>query len=232
MDYRFAVIGMGRFGTKIAKTLSQRGAEVIAIDNDESKVDVLRDDVAYAITLDSTDVKALESVNIPDMDAVVVAIGENFEALLLTVTLLMDLEVKRIIARAGNRQQHMILEKMGVTEILSPEDEVGIIVAERLIHPSVMTFLSLPDDYEIAEIKPPKGIWNKTVGEIQMQEKYELNLITIKREYEVMNQAGEPTKEAHIFGIPKENTIIYDTDTIIILGKENDIERFIEINAR
>jgi trk system potassium uptake protein TrkA len=119
---------------------------------------------------------------------------------------------------------------MGIKEILSPEDEVGIIVAERLIHPSVMTFLQLPDDYEIAEIKPPRGIWNKTVGEIKMQVKYELNLITIKREYEMTNEFGEPTKEVHIFGIPKENTIIYDSDTIIVLGKEKDIERFIEIN--
>ena len=221
MNYRFAVIGMGRFGTKIAKTLSQRGAEVIAIDSEESRVDVLRDDVAYAITMDSTDVKALEAVNI----------GENFEALLLTVAHLMDMNVKRIIARAGNRQQNMILQKMGIKEILSPEDEVGIIVAERLIHPSVMTFLQLPDEYEIAEIKPPKGIWNKTVGDIQMQVKYELNLITIKREYEVMSENGQPVKEAHIFGIPKDNTIIYDTDTIIVLGKEQDVERFIEINS-
>jgi trk system potassium uptake protein len=231
MNYRFAVIGMGRFGTKIALTLSQRGAEVIAIDSEESKVDPLRDDVAYAITMDSTDVKSLESVNIPEMDAVVVAIGENFEALLLTVAHLMDLNVKRIIARAGNRQQRMILEKMGIKEILSPEDEVGIIVAERLIHPSVMTFLQLPDEYEIAEIRPPKGIWNRAVGDIHMQEKYELNLITIKREYEVMDHNNQPVKEAHIFGIPKDNTVIYDTDTVIILGKERDIERFIEINS-
>lgn len=231
MNYRFAVIGLGRFGTKIAKTLSERGAEVIAIDSEESKVDVLRDEVAYAITMDSTDVKALEAVNIAEMDAVVVAIGENFEALLLTLAHLMDLKVKRIIARAGNRQQRMIIEKMGITEILSPEDEVGIIVAERLIHPNVMTFLQLPDDYEIAEIRPPAGIWNKTVGDIKMQSRYELNLITIKREYEVINDKGEPTTEAHIFGIPKENTIIYDTDTIIVLGKEKDIERFIEINS-
>ena len=231
MNYRFAVVGLGRFGTKIAKTLSERGAEVIAIDSDENKVDVLRDEVAYAITMDSTDVKALEAVNVAEMDAVVVAIGENFEALLLTVAHLMDLKVKRIIARAGNKQQRMIIEKMGITEILSPEDEVGIIVAERLIHPNVMTFLQLPDDYEIAEIRPPAGIWNRTVGDIKMQTRYELNLITIKREYEVINEKGEPTTEAHIFGIPKENTIIYDTDTIIVLGKEKDIERFIEINS-
>src|SRR5688572_22212713 len=127
MNFKFAVIGLGRFGTKIALTLSHRGAEVLAIDNDEMKVDNLRDDVAYAVTMDSTDVKALQSQRIQDVDAVVVAIGENFEALLLTTAHLQDMNVKRVIARAATPQQRMILEKMGVSEILSPEDEVGII---------------------------------------------------------------------------------------------------------
>lgn len=229
MNFRFSVIGLGRFGTKIARTLSQRGAEVLAIDFDENKTDNLRDDVAYAVTMDSTDIKALQSQRIQDMDAVVVAIGENFEALLLTTAHLLDMKVKRVIARAATPQQRMILEKMGVTEILSPEDEVGILVAERLLHPSVMTFLQLPDGYEIAEIVPPKGVWNKTVGDIQLREIYNLNLITLKREYE-LEKGGELFKEKHILGVPKSDTTIYETDTLILLGQEVDIERFIEVN--
>ncbi len=229
MDYRFAVIGLGRFGSRIARSLSDRGAEVIAIDAEESKVDELRDDVAYAVTMDSTDKKALESQRIQDMDAVVVAIGENFEALLLTVVHLLDMQVSRIIARASNKHQRSILEKMGVKEILSPEDEVGIIVAERLLHPSVVTFLQLPDEYEIAEIAPPKGVWNKTVSELKLRETYNLNLITIKRAFETEKNGGLES-EYHILGVPKGDTIIYDSDTIIILGTANDIQRFIEVN--
>jgi trk system potassium uptake protein TrkA len=230
MNYKFAVIGLGRFGTKIALTLSQRGAEVLAIDNDESKVDNLRDDVAFAVTLDSTEIKALLSQRIMDMDAVVVAIGENFEALLLTTSHLLDMNVKRIIARAATPQQRMILEKMGVSEILSPEDEVGIIVAERLLHPSVMTFLQLPDGYEIAEIKPPKGIWNRRVGSVELSAVYNLNLITLKREFE-MEVGGKIVKEKHILGVPKPDMVIYETDTLILLGQEKDLDRFIEVNA-
>ncbi len=229
MNYKFAVIGLGRFGTKIARTLSQRGAEVLAIDFDELKTDNLRDDVAYAVTMDSTDVKALQSQRIQDMDAIVVAIGENFEALLLTAAHLLDMKVKRIICRASTSQQRMILEKMGIEEILSPEDEVGILVAERLLHPSVMTFLQLPDGYEIAEIVPPKGVWDKSVGEIQLREIYNLNLITLKREYE-LEKGGEVISEKHILGVPKSDTIIYENDTLILLGREEDIERFIEVN--
>jgi trk system potassium uptake protein TrkA len=229
MNFKFAVIGLGRFGTKIALTLSHRGAEVLAIDNDENKVDNLRDDVAYAVTMDSTDAKALMSQRIQDVDAAVVAIGENFEALLLTTAHLQDMNVKRVIARAATPQQRMILEKMGVTEILSPEDEVGMIVAERLLHPSVMTFLQLPDGYEIAEIVPPKAIWNRSVGEIQLREVYNLNLITLKREYE-LEKGGVMVNEKHILGVPKSDTVIYETDTLIVLGQEMDIERFIEVN--
>jgi len=229
MNYRFAVIGLGRFGTKIARTLSQRGAEVLAVDFDELKTDNLRDDVAYAVTMDSTDMKALQSQRIQDMDAIVVAIGENFEALLLTAAHLLDMKVKRIICRASTPQQRMILEKMGINEILSPEDEVGILVAERLLHPSVMTFLQLPDGYEIAEIVPPKGVWDKSVGDIQLREIYNLNLITLKREYE-LEKGGEMISEKHILGVPKSDTIIYENDTLILLGREEDIERFIEVN--
>src|SRR5690606_33835887 len=225
MNFKFAVIGLGRFGTKIAHTLSQRGAEVQAIDNDENKTDNLRDEVAYAVTMDSTDIKALNSQRVKDMDAVVVAIGENFEALLLTTAHLLDMKVKRVIARAATPQQRMILEKMGVSEILSPEDEVGILVAERLLHPSVMTFLQLPDGYEIAEIVPPEGVWNKSVGELQLRERYNLNLITLKREYQLQKN-GEVILEKHILGVPKSDTMIYENDTLIILGQEVDIERF------
>lgn len=230
MNYRFAVIGLGRFGSRIARTLSNRGADVMAIDNDEAHVDSLRDDVATPIVMDSTDLKALKSQRLDTMDAVVVAIGENFEALLLTVTHLMDLNIKRIIARASSDHQRKILDKLGVLEILSPEDEVGTLVAERLVHPSIQTFLQLSDDYEISEIKPPRRIINLNVSEISFREKYELSLISLKRDFEVEID-GQQVFEKHLLGVPKHNTIIYESDTIIIFGKSGDIERFIEVNS-
>ena len=165
-ENKFAVIGMGRFGTAIAQTLSQRGAEVLAIDNREEKIEDVKDDVSCAVTLDSTELKALKSQNIQDMDAVVVAIGENFEALLLTTVLLMELNVKRIIARANGKHQRMILEKLGIREILSPENEVGTAGAERLLNPNIITSLQLPDGYEIVEIKTPKELGNRSLSEI------------------------------------------------------------------
>lgn len=226
---KFAVIGLGRFGGKIARQLARRGAEVVAIDEVEDKVEALKEDVALAITLDSTEIKALKSFKVEEMDAVVVAIGENFEALILTVVNLLELKVKRIIARAGSPHQKLILEKLGINETLSPEEEVGILVAERLIHPSVKTFLQLPDGFEIAEISAPPGIINQTIEKIEFDVRYNLTLITVKRLYEV-DKKGKVEFERHLLGVVQNSTIIYEHDEIIIMGKEIDIERFIELN--
>lgn len=229
MTNKFAVIGLGQFGTSIARTLAERGAEVLAIDVDEDKVENLKDEVAYAVALDATDLKALTSQNVQDVDAVVVAIGKNFEGLLLTVVLLLELNVKRIIARAASKQQRMILEKMGVQEILSPEDEVGKTVAEMLLHPNMKSFLSLPDDYQIVEIKTPKRVANQSISKVGIREKYNLNLITIRRMYDE-EIAGEVRQVEHIIGVPRADTILYESDVIIILGKTQDVDKFVEIN--
>ena len=226
---KYAVVGLGIFGNSIARTLAQRGAEVLAIDWDEDKVEAIKDEVAYAVAMDSTDMKALIAQNIQDMDAVVVAIGENFEALLITTTILLELNIKRIIARAANKQQRMILEKIGVHEILSPEGEVGKTVAERLLHPNIKTFLSLPDDYEIVEINTPKGIANRSIQNIKLREKYNLNLITIRRKFEeVIN--GKNMLVEHIIGVPKADTVIFPSDILILIGKTQDVKKFVAVN--
>lgn len=229
MTNRFAVIGLGQFGESIARTLSDSGAEVLAIDIDLDKVEAIKDDVAYAVALDSTDVKALKAQNIQDMDAVVVAIGENFEGLLLTTVLLLELEVERIIARAANSQQRMILEKMGIEEILSPEETVGKTVAEMLLHPNMKSFLPLPDDYEIVEINTPSRVVDQTISEIGLREKYNLNLITVKRLYDEKVE-GQLQQVEHIIGVPRADTFLKETDIMIILGKSKDVNKFIEVN--
>jgi trk system potassium uptake protein TrkA len=226
---KFSVIGMGKYGRSIAQILSDRGAEVIAIDNREEYIEEVEDIVALAVTMDATDGKALESQNIHESDAVVVAIGANFEALLLCCVQLKELGVKRIIARSNDENQKKILQKIGIEEILEPEKEIGVLVAEQLINPSIVSFLQLPDDYEVAEIKPPKDIELRTVEEIGLRSKYRLNLITIKRCFEEDNGDSVEVVQ-HILGVPTSNTIIQGTDTLIVFGTSRDIKRFIEIN--
>ena len=228
-ENRFAVIGLGKFGRAIAKKLAEKGAEVIGIDHNESNVDKIQEDIAHCVCMDATDKKALLAQNITDVDGIVVAIGENFEALLLCTVYLQELKAKRIIARANDDHQRRILEKIGVEEIFSPEDEVGIVMAEKLMHPSVVSILQLPEDYEIAEIKAPRGIQKRSLGDIRLRDKYKLNLVTIEREVE-KTVKGEKITDQHIIGIPTPETVIEDTDTIVLFGTTKDIARFIEIN--
>lgn len=227
---KFSVIGMGKYGKAIAHILSDRGAEVIAIDNREELVEEVEEFVALAVTMDATDGKALESQNIHECDAVVVAIGANFEALLLCCFQLKELGVKRIIARSNDENQKSILQKMGIEEILEPEKEIGVFVAEQLINPNIVSFLQLPDDYEVAEIKPPKDIAERSVEEVGLRNKYRLNLITIKRCFE--EDKGDSIEVVqHILGVPTSDTVIKPTDTLIVFGTSRDIKRFIEINS-
>lgn len=228
-DKKFAVIGLGEFGMAIAKTLARRGVEVLAIDRDEQIIEQIADSVANAVALDSTDRKALLSVDIQDFDAVVVAIGEDFEQLLLTTTQLMDMGVKRIMARARGRNQQLILQKIGVEEVLLPEDEVGANVAEKLINPSIVSYLDLPDEYCIMEVNCPPGIAGRSLAEVDMRKRYQINLLTIKIPLENKSENNEERKHV-IMGIPGGDTQLEADQTLVIFGKRDNVERFIQIN--
>lgn len=228
---KFAVIGAGRYGREISLKLATQGAEVYTFDVSEEKIEDIKDAVAMAVTLDATDKKALEANRINEMDAAIIAIGEDFEATVLTALNLIDLEVSRVIARASGENQVRILEKIGITEVLSPESEVAGVIVERLINPSITAFLRLPDEYEIAEIKCPRGIANRSLEDIGLRNKYGLTLITVKRSYEMKEAAdGEIEMEEHIMGVVKSETVVYESDTLVVFGTMNNVKRFIEIN--
>ena len=230
MNYsKFAVIGVGRYGSTIARRLAEKGAQVFAFDPNEEKIENIKDEVAFAVTMDATDIRALRMQNLQEVDAAVVAIGENFEATVLTCVHLLDLGVKRVIARASGDHQRLILEKIGVSEILTPENEVAYVVREKLLNPNIVNFLQLPGDHEIAEIIAPKGTVGRSIDEIGFRNRYEMTLITIKREYEITKN-GEECTEQHIIGVPKSETIIKEKDTLVVFGAAKSVERFIEIN--
>lgn len=227
---KIAVIGVGRYGSAIARKLAEKGAEVYAFDTDPEKLDEIKDEVALAVEIDATDKKVLMSQKIDQMDAAIVAIGENFEATVLTSLNLLDFNIPRVIARASGDNQYRILEKIGVQEILLPEMEVASNMSERLVNPNITAFLQLPDDYEIAEIKTPKGVAERTIGDVGLDKKYNLTLITLKRAYE-MEKDGKMTKVEHIIGVPRQEQVIYESDTLVVFGMRKDVQKFIEINA-
>lgn len=226
---KFAVIGIGNFGRAIALSLSRKGAEVMVIDTNYERIDQISDEVSYAVTLDATDKRALLSQDILIFDVVIIAIGSNFEQRLLCAAVLMDLGIKRIVCRALGHNQRMILEKMGITEILSPEDEAGKTLARRLLNPNMISYLDLSDDYCVMEVLAPKLICGLTLGKIDLRDKYKLSLITIKRDF-TEQKSGKDVHEQHVIGVPDTKTIIQEKDTLVLFGKNRDIEKFVEIN--
>lgn len=230
MRSKYVVIGLGQFGSAIARALSQKGAEVLAIDIDQDNVEAIADEVAVAVQMDATDRKALLAHNIQSFDGVIVAIGENFEQILHCVVVLQELGIKRIMARARGKNQRLIIERLGIKEILSPEDEVGMIVAERLINPSMLSYLQLPDNYRIVEIRAPSKMINRTVAECNLRDRYKLSIITIKRETE-RKVDNKIIVESHIEGVPTSDSQILSNDTLVLFGTNKDIDRFIDINT-
>jgi trk system potassium uptake protein TrkA len=194
----------------------------LAIDSDPEKVESIRDYVTYGVTLDATSRPALESQNIAAMDAVVVSIGQNFECTMLTVVQLQSLGVKRLMARAQGETQRRILTKLGVEEILSPEEEVGKNVAERLITPGMLMAVQLPDNYEIVEVEAPKSTVGRSLEDIGLAKKYKLSLVTLLR---------KTNGDHHIMGVPEQETVVEPNDLMVVFGTTKDVERFIHINA-
>lgn len=225
---RFAVIGTGRYGSQIALKLAEKGAEVYAIDSEKDKVDHLDEFVYTAVTLDSTDKRALESQNLHEVDAAVIAIGENFEATIITAMNLMDLNVKRVIARASNNEQRLILQKIGVQEILFPEEIVGSLVTEQLINPDILSAWEISEEFEIVEIIAPKGILGDEIGSLNLKENFKISCVTIKQEFEKeINGKLKLIKTTK--GILRPDTVVEENDHLVLFGRPKDIEDFIEI---
>ncbi len=225
---RFAIIGAGHFGSAIAIALSQKNTEVLVIDSDLSVIQDISDEVAYAVCIDATNKKALIGENIQDFDAVIVTIGNDFIQRLLCAANLLDLNVKRIICRTIGESQRIILEKMGITEFLSPEDEIGTVFAERLLNPNILSYLQLPDGYRIAEILTPVKLVGMTLGDISFRNNHKLSLITIKREYR--DEKDNKIMSEHIVGVPENSTLIEENDCFVLFGKIHDLENFIKVN--
>jgi trk system potassium uptake protein TrkA len=169
--------------------------------------------------------------NILDYEVVIIAIGNDFVARLLCAANLLDIGVKRIISRTMGENQKIILEKMGITEFLSPEDEIGQVVADKLMNPNLITYLQLPDEYKVAEILVPESIIGQKVGEVGFRDNYKMSLITIRWIVEEADGKSKIVQKDKIVGVPDTNVVIDKGDILVVFAKSKDIDYFVKANS-
>jgi trk system potassium uptake protein TrkA len=213
MANQYAVIGLGRFGLSIANKLFESGQEVLGVDVNEERVEESHPYATHSIIADSTDAEALKSIGIRNFDTVIVAIGNDIQASILSVLLLKELGVKKVIAKALNKLHGQVLRKVGADWVVFPERDMGIRVAHQLLSPNVLNFIEISKNYSVEEVKIPDRMLNKTLRELDLRAKYNLSVIAIRHEDEI-NISPSPDKK-----------IDYG-DVLVVIGENRDLERF------
>ena len=218
---RFAVIGLGRFGQKLAIALAMSGAEVIAIDRDRNEVELIRDQVSLAVRLDSTDEEALKAQGVDKADVAIIALGqESFEAAILTVVNLRQTGIKQIYARAESLIAGEVFSKVGATEVIYPEIESAQRWAYKLIAPQIGEKIDFAPGYSLARIKAPPSFDGKTVMDLQLRQKHNVNLVLIKRSDETR---AKKTEKGPIINVPMPGTVVYQDDILMVAGSDADL---------
>ncbi len=208
----FAVIGLGRFGTSVLNELIELDNEVLAIDINDERVNEVSNIASHSIICDTTDEDALVNIGIKNIDHVVVAIGDNVQASILTSLILKELNVEEITVKAQNDYHERVLKKIGITDIIHPEQDMGKRIARRISSRFISDTLELSKKYSLVELKATDKIINKKLIELNLRNKLGINIVALKRNDDIL--------------IPEADDYIKENDIIIIVGSNFSIEKF------
>ncbi|KAB0444015.1 potassium channel family protein [Lysinibacillus fusiformis] len=214
---QYAVIGLGRFGTSIARRLHEAGQEVLGIDLDEESVEDAETFYTHGVIADSTDEKALRSLGITNFDCIIVAIGDDIQASILTCMLLKNLGLKKIIAKAIGKRHGQVLEAIGVDWIIYPERDMGDRVANQLLSPNTLDYIELSKDHNIEEIIIPSKMVGKNLKELNIRAKFNVSVIAIIRTGDIIVS-------------PSPEELLQREDMLVTIGKRSDLARFSSLN--
>jgi len=219
----YAVIGLGRFGTRLATLLADAGAEVIAVDRNRELVEDVRDKVSLAVCLDSTEEPALRAQGIDKVNAAVVGIGADFEAAALTTAILKQMGVHRVISRATSEIRAQILSRIGADDVVNPEKESAERWCGRLLAPEIMARIELAEGYSLVQVAAPESFHHKTLEDLAVRRKYRVNIVAIRRTV----GAGELAAVRHrVISVPMADTVIEPGDVLVLIGADEAIEAF------
>ncbi|TCS70656.1 potassium channel family protein [Effusibacillus lacus] len=212
---QYAIIGMGRFGTSVAKTLYEMGYEVLGIDSDEDRVQDAVDFVTHAVTADSTDENVLKALGIRNFDVVVVAIGADIQASILTTLILKEQGVKQIVVKAQNELHGKVLHKIGADKVVYPERDMGVRVAHNLISPNILDYIELSPEYSMVEIVANEKMVGKTLAESDIRRKFGCTVMAIKTGDEINIS-------------PMAHDRIKQGDILVVVGKNDNLQELEE----
>jgi trk system potassium uptake protein TrkA len=223
---KIAVFGLGNFGKHLAIKLTSMGHEVIAIDHDMDKVDTVKNEVSYAVCLESNDPQAMSTLPLNDVDAAVVAIGEDEGANIMTTALLVNLKVKRVISRAINPLHEMVLNSMGVTDIVHPEEKAAEGLARKLNLRRLVDQFELPGGWTIAEIVVPDKFVGKPLGQIDELKERRLGLVTVLRKESEKSFLGRRSIQLGALGVMDPDFAPTKGDILVLFGTKDEVTRF------
>jgi len=209
---RAVVIGLGIFGYHIARTLFENGFEVVAIDKNKDVIQKIRDYSTKAVLADGTDQEIMDEIGIGEDDIAIISFGEDLAAATLITLHLKQMKVKNIIVKAPNEDHKKILEKVGATEVIIPEMDVAKKLAKSLVSPNVMDYIPLSDDYMIFELAPPNSFLGKTLAQLQLRNRFNIEVIAVR---DVIAD--------HIHMVPHADFVVKDGEVLVVIGKEKDI---------
>lgn len=215
MSKQFAVIGLGRFGSSVASELYQLGNDVLAIDISEDRVQENIENVTQVVEADATDEATLKSLGISNYDVVVVAIGENIQASILTTLIVKELGVETIIVKAQNDLQAKVLYKIGADKVIFAERDMGVRLAHTLVTPNVLDYIELSEEYIIAEVKSGEKMIGKSLAELEIRAKHGFNVIALKN-VEKINVS------------PSASDVIAQNDILVVIGRNEGLKKFEE----
>ena len=221
---RIAVFGLGQFGRALAEALAKKGVDVMAFDAKKDAVEEMKDRVAMAVTLDSTDERALRAVGLEQVKTAVVTMGTNVLASILTSALLKKLNVTRVIARASTPLQERILRAIGVDRIIDVEREMGEEMANSLAVGGVHRFYALATGHSLVEIELPEWLVGKTIEQAQLRQRYNINVVAVKRSVPDVDDLGRRVEREVVDLVPKPSDTLEQGDVLVLAGEDDDIQ--------
>lgn len=226
---KFIIVGLGNFGASVAQKLTAQGNEVIAIDTSMSKVEMYKEKISHTICMDATDEFTVRGLPLRDTDVVLIAVGEDERANIMSTALFKNLNVKRLISRAINPLHEKVLQAIGIDEIVHPEEESAERWAKKLCLHQVVDSFELSDQFSIIEAKVPSEYAGKSLEEVGFRRSYNIILLTTIKKREVKSLLGKTKTESDVQGVATPELVLEENDILVLFGANTDLQKFLKL---